>query len=168
MRSFIAIFDQMLFLFSCILIGYLLRKTDVIPEESATVVSRIENSVCIPALILSITLSNNDIQTLATNSVTILYAAVVVVLSCVAEYILAPMLTKNPGHVGIFRYAVVFANFGFMGQAVIQGVFGNKVLYTYFFFQFPAAIVLYTLGIGWLSGKKGKFALVNKKWTREN
>ena len=94
MRSFIAIFDQMLFLFSCILIGYLLRKTDVIPEESATVVSRIENSVCIPALILSITLSNNDIQTLATNSVTILYAAGVVVLSCVAEYILAPMSQK--------------------------------------------------------------------------
>lgn len=120
MQTFIAIFNQMLFLFCCILIGYILRKTNIIPEESAAVVSKIENNVCIPALILSITLCNSDIHMLVDNSVTILYSAAVVAISCVIGFLLAPKLTNNPRHLGIFRYSLVFTNFGFMGQSVMR------------------------------------------------
>ena len=156
MQTFIAVFSQMLFLFSCILIGYVLRKTSVLPEESASIVSKIENNICIPALILSITLNNNDIKTLADNSVTILYSLAVVLLSCVLGFVLAPKLADNPRHLGIFRYSLVFTNFGFMGQSVIQGVFGDETLYAYFIYQLPAAIILYTFGTAWLTEKKGK------------
>lgn len=158
MQTFIAVFDQMLFLFCCILIGYVLRKTGIIPEGSASVVSKIESNVCIPALILSITLNNNDIKTLADNSITILYSAAVVLLSCAIGFFLAPKLTDNPRHIGIFRYSLVFTNFGFMGQSVIQGVFGNDMLFAYFIYQLPAALVLYTFGTTWLTEKKGKFS----------
>lgn len=158
MQTFFAVFDQMLFLFTCILIGYILRKANIIPDDSATVVSKIENNVCIPALILSITLSNSDIHMLADNSVTILYSAAVVAISSLIGFLLAPKLTDNPRHLGIFRYSLVFTNFGFMGQSVIQGVFGNDMLYAYFIYQLPAAIALYSFGTAWLTEKKGKFS----------
>ena len=148
----------MLYLFCCILIGYVLRKSNIIPEESATVVSKIENNVCIPALILYITLSNSGIHMLSDNSVILLYSAAVVAISCVIGLVLAPKLTDNPRHLGIFRYSLVFTNFGFMGQSVIQGVFGDEMLYAYFIFQFPAAIALYSFGTAWLTEKKGCFS----------
>ena len=158
MQTFVAVFDQMLFLFTCILIGFFLRRTGVIPEESATVVSRIESIVCIPALILSVTLNNNDIGIMKTHSVALLYAAAVVLLSCAIGCLLAPKLTDDLRHLGIFRYSLVFANFGFMGQSVIQGVFGDDMLFAYLIFQLPAAIVLYTFGVAWLTEKKSKLS----------
>lgn len=147
----------MLFLFLCILIGFVLRKQNIIPEESSTVVSKIENNVCIPALILSITINQSNFQTLANNLITIIYSVAVVLISCVIGFLLAPKLTDDPKHLGIFRYSLVFTNFGFMGQSVIQGVFGNDMLYSYFIFQLPAAIVLYSIGTAWLTEKKSKF-----------
>ena len=158
MQIFVEVLDQMLFLFACIIIGCILRKMNIIPEESASIISKIENTICIPALILSVTLGVNDIKMLTGNLPTILYSMVVVAISCVLGIVIAPKLTDNPNHIGIFRYSIAFSNFGFMGQSVIQGVFGNEMLYAYCIFQLPAAIALYSIGTAWLTNKKGKFS----------
>lgn len=158
MQSFWIMFNQMLFLGCCIIIGFILRKTKLLPEHSEIVVSKIENTVCVPALILSITFGINDISLLTGNIPTLLYSSIVVLMSCIIGFYLAPLLTKNPKHIGIFRYSLTFTNFGFMGQSLIQGVFGEEMLYSYFIFQLPAAIALYTIGIAWLTEKKSKFS----------
>lgn len=158
METFVAIFSQMLFLMICVLIGFALKKFNLIPENSDSTLSKIENNVCIPALILSITINIGEISVLIENAPIFLYSIIVVISSCLLGFLLGPIMTKNPRHIGLFRYSLAFTNFGFMGQSLIQGVFGDEMLFSYLLFQLPASIALYTFGTAWLAETKSKFS----------
>ena len=51
MNVFSATLNQTAFLFGLIIIGYILVKCKVLPENSAAVLSKLENTVFIPALV---------------------------------------------------------------------------------------------------------------------
>ena len=52
MDIFSATLSQIAFLFGFIIIGYILVKLKVLPENSAAVLSKLENNVFIPGLII--------------------------------------------------------------------------------------------------------------------
>ena len=47
--TFIATLNPMLVMFTCILIGFVLRKTKLAPENTGEVLSKVENFVFMPA-----------------------------------------------------------------------------------------------------------------------
>ena len=63
---FLATLSQMAFLFSLIIIGYLLVKFGCVTQESAKTLSKLENIVFVPALILSTFMANFTVETLST------------------------------------------------------------------------------------------------------
>ncbi len=158
MQTFLATLNEMVFLFLCMLIGYIIRKKKIVPENASEVISKLETYVCIPALVFGMSLENSSLSVIVSNSTTVLYCVGVLAISCVIGFILAPRLTDKPENVGIFRYSLVFTNFGFMGQSVVKGVFGDEAFFSYFFFKFPAALLLYLVSPAWLSKQKGKFS----------
>lgn len=52
MTVFLSTLEQLGFLFLIILIGYILQKLKVIPESTASTLSKLENNVFIPALVM--------------------------------------------------------------------------------------------------------------------
>ena len=51
--AFIATLSPMLVMFSCIVIGFVLNKRKALPDNTSTVLSKLENSVLVPSLIIN-------------------------------------------------------------------------------------------------------------------
>lgn len=156
MELFSTALVQMLALFIFITIGYAMRKLQLLPENANITFSRLENYVLVPALIINTFQSQCTVKNLVENSRMVLVSSVLLLLCILAGIVLAPLFTKVPGEKGIYRYSVTVANFGFMGNAVMLGLFGEEMLFRYMIFCLPLNFFVYSLGIVWITaGHKG-------------
>ena len=65
MEVFLPTLNQMGFLILLMLMGYLLVKFKIMPEQSAVILSKLENTVLLPALVLSTFMDNMTVQRLS-------------------------------------------------------------------------------------------------------
>ncbi|MBO5090044.1 MAG: AEC family transporter [Clostridia bacterium] len=144
MQLFLATLNQMAFLFTFIIIGYILSKLKVVQDNSEAVLSRLENYVFIPALVLGTFINNFTTEKLSTSWKLILgcftLEAVVIVVSIAA----VKLISKNKYIQNIYLYGLCFSNFSFMGNAVVSTLFPDIFL-EYIVFT----LVLWTLIYIW-------------------
>lgn len=145
--------SQMLIMAFCIIIGFVLRKTKVLPENSASVMSKLENYVFCPALTISTFMTYCTIESLKTQYILIIFSAVAVFLGVAVATPLSRLFVKEGYERNIYKYALTFANCGFMGNAIVPGILGQEYLYPYLMFTLPLNIVIYTWGIDLLVPK---------------
>lgn len=158
MTALLPTLDQMAFLLTCMLAGFLLNKLHLLPEGSDTVISRLENYICMPALVIYSFQKNCTLENLSANWTLLLYCIGILALSIAVAMLLAPRFAENDAEVGIYRYSLVIVNYGFMGNALVQGLLGDEMLFKYLIFTIPANIFIYTVGVIWLTAGKKKFS----------
>ncbi len=155
---FISTLNQMLFLFLCILIGYFLKKKKLLPEGSETVISKLENLILIPALLIKSFSSNCNITSLTNNMNLLLYGLFFVLLQIGIAYLLTPLFKPTKQEKGIFVYSLTVVNFSFMGNSLVLSLYGDEMLYKYLIFSLPLNIVAFSIGYIWLTAGKEKFS----------
>lgn len=158
MQTFQATLSPMLVMFTCILIGYILRKKKLVPEDTASVLSKLEAYVFGPALTLSTFINNCNVATISANSTLIAYGAVIVAAELILAYPLSKCFCRTGYTRNIYKYALVFANYGFMGNAIVSMILGEEALFAYMVFNMPLSVITYVWGIPQLipgSGLKG-------------
>ena len=153
---FLASMNPMLFLFICMATGYLLTKLGLIPDNAHAVLSKLEQFVFIPCLIINTFMNNCTLATLASNYSTIIYAMIACLLGVVICYPLSKLFVKEGYKRNVYKYAFAFANSGFMGNPVVQGLFGDEGLYNYMLYTLFLQFMIYTWGIAVLVPKEGK------------
>lgn len=148
--------SQMLLMFTLILIGFCLRKKNILPDVSHVTMSKLETWVFVPALNFGNMLRNFNMGTFRENSTLILYGAVMIVIALAIAQPLAALFirTKNKNHdrelmyqKNIYRYAMTFGNYGFMGNFIILGVWGDSMLSKYLMFTMIVSIVCSSWGL---------------------
>lgn len=146
MQIFSSTLGQMAVLFSLILIGFALGKCKILPDNSAGVLSKLENWVFIPALVAMTFINDFTLDKLATmwKPFVISFAALAVVipLALLVSRLLSP---KDAYMRNIYTYGLCFSNFGFMGYAVVGAVFPEYEL-EYIIFTLPLWIGIYVWG----------------------
>lgn len=161
--TFNASLSPMLVLFCCIVVGYVLSKLKLIPDDSATVLSKLEYYVFGPALTFNSLSKNCTVKSISQEYVLIIYAAVALLISIGLAYLLSNLFSKDKYQKNIYSYALTFGNFGYMGQPIILALFGDEMLYKYLIFCIPLNIIVYTWGVAILipsKTKAGKFKLL--------
>jgi len=162
---FLLTLKQMLMMFFLIMVGYFLRKGKILPENSHVTMSKLETYVLMPALILYNQISRCTVQTFSENSSLILYGLVLVLCSIGIAYPLCRLFVRNgEGNLrqrNVYRYALAFGNYGFMGNFIILGVWGDDMFYKYLLFLILVDVFcnswgLHTLISGGESGGIGK------------
>jgi predicted permease len=143
---FIPTLNQILYLVTLILIGYILIKTKILPENSSKVLSRIETYILVPSLILSTFISNFTIEKLKTSWMFFAGGTIVILISIILGIFLAKLFTKDEYIKKIYTYGLAFSNFGFMGLAVVKALFPNIFL-EYLMFVIPFYIAIYAWAI---------------------
>ena len=137
---------QMLVLFSYIFLGFLLAKLKTVPDNSATVLSKLENNLFVPALVLGTFAGNFRVEKLS--AAWQLFA--VSFLICFVMIFLAVLVSKycsKDSYVRkIYTYGLAFSNFGFMGNAVVNAVFPEMFL-DYLIFTMPLWTMIYLWGV---------------------
>ncbi len=154
LNMFSTTLSPMLVMFLCILIGFILKKRSLLPEDAGTVMSKLENYVFVPALIISNFMNYCTLESLSENYSVIIYSAVALFIAMAIAIPLSYVFVKKGDDTylrNIYKYALTFGNFSFMGNAIVPAilgeVYGDDVLYKYLLFALPLNIIAYTWGI---------------------
>lgn len=133
--------NQMLVLVTFIAIGFILQKCKIVPDNASTVVSKLENNLFIPALVLNALMYTKGI---IDNFGIVLFGLIVVAVTMAIGFFIVIMLTKDKYMQTIYGYGIYFSNFSFMGNAVVSALFPEHFS-NYMLFTIPAQILVF----GW-------------------
>ncbi len=155
MEIFSSTLNQMLVMFLFILVGFIVKKMSLLPDNTGTVLSKLENYVLVPALVLDTFMSYCHVDSLVENYNLILYSVLLLAVALVIAITLSRYFAreKNNSDIdesyqrSIYNYALTFGNFSFMGNAIVLGVLGDSGLFKYLLFTLPLNIAVYTWGI---------------------
>lgn len=137
---------QMLILFSLIILGFILKKVNAIPDDSSVVLSKIENNLLVPALVLGTFLENFRVDKLSTAWQLFLISFVICFAMMLLAVLVSKCCTKDQYIRKIYTYGLAFSNFGFMGNAVVNAVFPELFL-DYLIFTMPLWTMIYLWGV---------------------
>ena len=137
---------QMLVLFSYILLGYLLAKLKAIPDNSATVLSKLENNLFVPALVLGTFVKEFRVEKLCAAWQLFAVSFLICFVMMVLAVLVSKCCTKDAYIQKIYTYGLAFSNFGFMGNAVVNAVFPEMFL-DYVIFTMPLWTMIYLWGV---------------------
>ena len=140
------ILEQMIFLFAFILIGFILRKGKFVPDNAATVLSKLENTLFVPALVMGTFIQKCTVNNLKSNWQLLLLGFLLGVILVVISFGVAKLCFKEKFLQNITTYSVAFSNFGFMGNAIMQSVFGEEMFFCYIMFTLPFWVMIYLWG----------------------
>lgn len=153
MEIFKLTLSQMLMMFTLILVGFILRKKSPLPDNSHVVMSKLETFAITPALTLFNMMSKCTVKTFAENWTLILYGLVMILAAVFLSYPLSKLFVRksdDPSDAyqrNIYKYAMTFGNFGFMGNFIVLGIWGMDMFYKYSLFTLFVNIVCYSWGL---------------------
>ena len=146
MTVFLSTLEQMGFLFFILIIGYVLAKTKAVPTNAATILSKLENNVFIPGLVIYTLMTSFTVTELSSSWQYFVGGMVLLAVSIPLSIFFSYVATKNGYERNIFTYALTFSTFGFMGNAVVKALFPD-VFPSYLIFTLPFWIGIYTWGV---------------------
>lgn len=145
--TFIATLNPMMMMFLFVLIGIALRKWNMAPENTGTVLSKVENCVFMPAQVFVTFMTHCTVESLSVNYRYTLFSILCIAISMLMGYPLSVLLDRDGKNRGVYRYALVFANYGFLGNSVVPQILGQEYLYPYLLFTLPINFTAYLWGM---------------------
>jgi len=153
MEIFNLTLKQMLMMFSLILVGFVLRKKSALPKNSGVVMAKMETFILLPALYF-FTQMKSTVETFTENAPLILYGLVIVLCAIILSYPLSRLFVRketdsaeNSYQRNIYKYALAFGNYGFMGNFIVLGVWGEDFFYKDSLFVFMVGILCSSWGL---------------------
>ena len=169
MEIFNLTLSQMLMMFTLILVGLVLRRKTNISENAGTVMAKLETFVFVPALSLFTQMTKCTVENFKQNASLMLYGFAIVLFAILISYPLSKLFVKKQKEESmeisyqrnIYKYALTFGNYGFMGNFIALGVWGNDFFYKYSLFTFLIGIVCYSWGLYILIPKEHNVGIIN-------
>ena len=166
MQVFSATLNQMLVLFIFMALGFFLNKKRLLPLDDSVVLSKLETYAFVPCLVFNTFYKYCTVENFRQKWVYILYGAAIMLVSLIIGIFLAKIFAKDNYLQKIYTYSFAVANFSFMGNAVVLGIFGEDVLFDYMIFTLPLNLYVYSYGTASLvpqkEGKKFSFKVFIK------
>ncbi len=154
LTAFTTTLTPMLTMFFCILIGYLLNKKKLLPENADSALSKLEIYVLLPALNASTFMNYCTVESLRKYGKYLLFSLVLVIVAIIIAFLLSKLFATKDEYLNkIYRYTFAFSNFGFLGNAIVPMILGEEHLYTYLLFTMPATFFCFTWGVSTLIPK---------------
>lgn len=145
MALFSSTLSQILFLFTLIIVGYILAKGRFVPDNSAAVLGKLENYVFIPALVMGTFIDNFTVDRIRSTWKILLFSFAVLAVFIPLAMLVSRLLTKDKYIRDIYTYGLSFSNFSFMGNAVVSALFPD-IFFEYLLFTLPMWTMIYLWG----------------------
>lgn len=135
----------MAFLFSLIVIGFLLVKAKIVGSDAAGILAKLENNLFIPALVLNTFVQNFTMDRLQSAWQILLASFVLLAVVIPLAILVSGWMSKDRYIRNIYTYGLCFSNFAFMGNAVVSALFPDIFL-EYLIFTLPLWMGIYLWG----------------------
>jgi len=145
MTLFLSTLGQLAYLFAFIAIGFLIAKCGIVSDKAAGVLSKLENFIFVPALVLETFIKNFTAEKLSSTWKIMAISLCLLLVVIPIVMLLSRLITKSRYERNIFTYGLAFSNFSFMGNAVVSALFPDIFL-TYIIFTLPLWMGIYLWG----------------------
>ena len=140
MTIFSSTLNQTAFLFTFIVTGYLLAKKGVLAQSSTAVLSKLENWLFIPAIVMGTFIEKFTRDSLGEMWKFILVSTLVEAVIIPLAIFIPKLISKDRYIQKITTYGFAISNWGFMGNAVMLGLF-PEIFFEYTVFTLPLWVV---------------------------
>ena len=153
MEIFFLTLQQMLMMFSLIMVGFFLRKKEILPSNSDSTMAKLEMWVFVPALSLFTQMTKCNVDSFKENLDLILIGLIISAIGVLLAYPLSKLFMPKPRDDqeaysrNVYKYAMAFGNYGFMGNFIILGVWGTDMYFKYSLFCFCIGIICAAWGL---------------------
>lgn len=153
---FLAALEQMIVLFSLMIVGYVLQKKSLIGHNAGKVLSDLEVCIFCPCLTLVTFTKNFTIEILSEKlSLLGLSSALLLIFTIPFSRIVSKWLGRTENERAVYRYALCFSNSGYLGYPIVRAVFGEAALANMMIFCLPINVAIYSYGLYTLLPEKG-------------
>ncbi|MFQ8705910.1 MAG: AEC family transporter [Thomasclavelia sp.] len=154
MVDFNNLMDLQIEIFILMIIGYILRKTNIISKENRKSLTDLVIYIILPANIIYSFMIKMD-ETIIRSGFTILIVSVAIQLGCqvFGKYFFIKTLPRQQS---VLQYGTICSNAGFMGSPLIQGLYGLDGLLFASIYLIPQRIVMWSGGVACFTSAKGK------------
>ena len=148
-------------MFTFLLTGYFLKKRELLPASADTVLSRLENMVFVPALVINTFMARFTLENLSLKWPYIALSLIVAAVTLPLSYLVGRLLGGDEAEERVYRYSTMIPNFSFFGIPLVRGTLGEEALFSYLIFCIPMYVICYSIGTVWLipSEKGAKMSL---------
>ena len=148
------IISQTFVLFAFMAIGFTLARCKIVKNEHSNFLSKLLVCVFYPANNLKALSRYCTIDYLRENYLLILASLAILTVIVLIMYFTAKLFTRDRVKRAIYEYSLVISNFGALGYAFAEELFGIEGLNNVIVFSIPLTLYTYTFGYCILSGKK--------------
>ena len=147
MTLFLSTLNQMGVLGLFIVIGFVIAKLGIVEKGATAMLSKLENNVFLPALVLY-TFAQNFTAASLSGSWRLLLFSLIAELIVIPIAIFSAKCASKDGFIRrMYTYGLAFSNFGFMGNAVVQALFPAEFYQSYVIFTLPLWTLIYVWGV---------------------
>lgn len=162
MQVFFLVLNQMMMMALLIVVGFVLRKTKILPENSGTTLSKLETFAIVPALNFITQVRYCTVENFANNYKLIIYGTLLCAFAVVISYPISKLFIRNYKESdamayqrNVYKYGLTFGNFGFIGDFLVLGVFGGETFFKFKMFSLGMSIICTVWGLYVLIPKVG-------------
>lgn len=150
--DFTHMFGQMAVLFFCIIAGYLANRCRLMDGDLNRRLSALVLNVTAPAMILASVMTGEELPGWGEVGSILAVSLVSYTLAFLLSAVVPKLLRAPAEQAGAYRFMTVFGNVGFIGFPVVAAVFGNGAVFYASIFNLPFNLLVYTVGVLFLSG----------------
>ena len=147
------IFSSIANLLLFVVIGYVLAKAGKVSTEHAKILSALSVWVFLPCKMFRGFSSTFNREYLSTKYSILLASLAILVISVTTASILVPKFVKEKKDRPIIKYSVLISNYGYIGYALCESVFGTAAMSDMMFAALPFSFYVYTEGYRMLTGQ---------------
>lgn len=149
------VIEQVCLLIAFAAVGFVLCKTKIADAGQSKILSVICFYIFLPSKVFTTFANQFTPAYLAEYWPLLLGATVIVFTLALVAIPVSRLLTKDPYGRNVYHYSLTISNYGYIGYALAEGIFGPSTLMDVMMFAFPVCFYTYTIGYSMLSG--GKF-----------
>lgn len=150
----LVILEQLCQLFIFIIAGYILGKSGLIKHEHSKVLSTVCVYLFFPCNNFKAFSKNFNAEYLTEYYPLILVSLVILLILIPFSYYAAGLFSKEDYEKKVYQYSLIVPNYGYMGYALAESLYGEKGLLNIIFFAIPLSIYIYTYAFSMLTKRK--------------
>jgi len=151
------VFYQVFILFAFAVIGYVLGKTGKADVRQTKLLSVLSVYVFLPANVFRTFSSNFTREYLVEKYYFLLLSAVILLFIVLLSNVVSKWFCKEGFQRRVYQYSLTIPNYGYMGYALAESLFGSEALLNMMMFGLPMSLYIYSAAFCMLT--KQKFSL---------
>jgi len=145
--DFFITLNQTFVLFLLLIIGFVIRKMNIVDAAFSKNLSNLLFNIIMPAMIIYSMNYPFTVERLIQSGWLIVISFAVLIFSAVAGILLFGKIEKDELARNIYEFGMIFSNFGFMGFPIVETLFGREGTFYAAIFNMPIFLAVNSYGI---------------------